>query len=43
MRRIPEAWRQGGQIATGIAAELGLALGFCVLGLLVCAVIGAIV
>ncbi len=43
MRQIPEVWRQTGQVAAGVAAELALALGLCVLGLLVCAAIGAIV
>lgn len=43
MSQIPEAWRQAGQVAAGVAAELALALCLCVMGLLVCAVIGAIV
>jgi hypothetical protein len=43
MRRIPAAWRQASGVAAGVVAELALALGFCALGLLICAAIGILV
>lgn len=43
MRAVPEVWRQAGHVEAGVVAELALAFGLCLLGLLLCAIVGAAV